>query len=189
MEQKDTIVQNGPITTTGGEIILYQPDSSIRLEVWMQEETVWLTQAQMTQLFQTTKQNISLHIGNIFKEGELNKTSVVKDFLTTAADGKDCAADIGETRGRCIGGDCHKARRGNAKTRPRTPQSAIPTRRNPGVRALPRPLSHHRRHCLSPRRIPQGFGQENVCVQSDGGGGGRDSDNFVEKRTITVSSE
>ena len=89
MEQKDTIVQNGPITTTGGEIILYQPDSSIRLEVWMKEETVWLTQAQMTQLFQTTKQNISLHIGNIFKEGELNKTSVVKDFLTTAADGKD----------------------------------------------------------------------------------------------------
>ena len=89
MEQKDTVVQNGPITTTGGEIILYQPDSSIRLEVWMQEETVWLTQAQMTQLFQTTKQNISFHIGNIFKEGELNKTSVVKDFLTTAADGKD----------------------------------------------------------------------------------------------------
>ena len=89
MEQKNTIVQNGQITTTGGEIILYQPDSSIRLEVRMQEETVWLTQAQMTQLFQTTKQNISLHIGNIFKEGELNKTSVVKDFLTTAADGKD----------------------------------------------------------------------------------------------------
>ena len=54
----------------------------------MQEETVWLTQAQMTQLFQTTKQNVSLHIGNIFKEGELNKNSVVKDFLTTAADGK-----------------------------------------------------------------------------------------------------
>jgi len=169
----------------------------------MQEETVWLTQAQMTQLFQTTKQNISLHIGNIFKEGELNKTSVVKDFLTTAADGKDgaetrhshrqlrgrfCAADIGETRGRCIGGDCHKARRGNAKTRPRTPQSAIHARRNPGVRALPRPLSHHRRHCLSSRRIPQGLGQENVCVQSDGGGGGGDSDNLMEKRAITVSS-
>ena len=72
-----------------GEIILYQPDSSIRLEVRMQEETVWLTQAQMTQLFQTTKQNISLHLNNIFKEGELNKISVVKDFLTTASDGKD----------------------------------------------------------------------------------------------------
>ena len=72
-----------------GEIILYQPDSSTRLEVRMHEETVWLTQAQMTQLFQTTKQNISLHLNNIFKEGELNKISVVKDFLTTASDGKD----------------------------------------------------------------------------------------------------
>ena len=72
-----------------GEIILYQPDSSTRLEVLMHEETVWLTQAQMTQLFQTTKQNISLHLNNIFKEGELNKISVVKDFLTTASDGKD----------------------------------------------------------------------------------------------------
>ena len=72
-----------------GEITLYQPDSSIRLEVRMHEETVWLTQAQMTMLFQTTKQNISLHIGNIFKEGELDKNSVVKDFLTTAADGKN----------------------------------------------------------------------------------------------------
>ena len=72
-----------------GEIILYQPDSSIRLEVRIHEETVWLTQAQMTLLFQTTKQNISLHINNIFKEGELQKISVVKDFLTTAADGKN----------------------------------------------------------------------------------------------------
>ena len=88
MEQNNTIVQKGQTTTTGGEIILYQPDSSIRLEVRMQDETVWLTQAQMTQLFQTTKQNVSLHIGNIFKEGELNKNSVVKDFLTAAADGK-----------------------------------------------------------------------------------------------------
>ena len=72
-----------------GEIILYQADSSIRLEVRIHEETVWLTQAQMTLLFQTTKQNISLHINNIFKEGELQKVSVVKDFLTTAADGKN----------------------------------------------------------------------------------------------------
>ena len=87
-EQNNSIEQNRQITTTGGEIILYQPDNSIRLEVRMQDETVWLTQAQMTQLFQTTKQNVSLHIGNIFKEGELNKNSVVKDFLTTAADGK-----------------------------------------------------------------------------------------------------
>ena len=54
----------------------------------MKDETVWLTQAQMTQLFETSKQNVSLHINNCFKEGELDKDSVVKDFLTTAADGK-----------------------------------------------------------------------------------------------------
>ena len=70
------------------EIILYQPDSTLSLDVRVENETVWLTQAQMTELFQSTKQNISLHINNIFKEGELDKISVVKDSLTTAADGK-----------------------------------------------------------------------------------------------------
>ena len=54
----------------------------------LDQETVWLTQAQMAELFSQTKQNISLHIGNIFKEGELEQDSVVKDSLTTAADGK-----------------------------------------------------------------------------------------------------
>ncbi|GHV35519.1 hypothetical protein FACS1894178_5260 [Bacteroidia bacterium] len=71
------------------EIILYQPDSAIRLEVLVENETVWLTQAQMTVLFETTKQNISLHINNAFKEGEIEKISVVKDYLTTAIDGKN----------------------------------------------------------------------------------------------------
>jgi hypothetical protein len=50
---------------------------------------VWLTQNLIAELFQTTKQNISLHLKNIFKEGELNENSVVKDFLTTASDGKN----------------------------------------------------------------------------------------------------
>ncbi|MBQ9214794.1 MAG: virulence RhuM family protein [Bacteroidales bacterium] len=71
-----------------GEIVLYQPDDSLSLEVKLENETVWLSQQQMATLFDTTKQNISLHINNIFKEGELNKDSVVKDSLTTAADGK-----------------------------------------------------------------------------------------------------
>lgn len=53
------------------EIVLYQPDESISLEVKLDQETVWLTQAQMVELFQTSKQNVSLHISNIFKEGEL----------------------------------------------------------------------------------------------------------------------
>ena len=72
-----------------GVIVLYQPDDSVRLEVRLQDETVWLTQQQMTELFKTTKQNVSLHINNVFKEGELKKSSVVKESLTTASDGKN----------------------------------------------------------------------------------------------------
>lgn len=64
---------------TNNEIILYQPDTSISLEVRLEDETVWLTQAQMVDLFQTSKQNISLHTNNIFKEGELDANSVVKE--------------------------------------------------------------------------------------------------------------
>jgi len=72
-----------------GEMILYQPDGSLELEVLTENDTVWLSQIQMAELFQTTKQNVSLHINNIFKEGELKRISVVKEYLTTAADGKN----------------------------------------------------------------------------------------------------
>ena len=69
--------------------LLYQTsDGQTRLEVRLENETVWLSQNQMAELFQTTKQNVSLHIRNIFKEGELPEGSVVKEYLTTAADGK-----------------------------------------------------------------------------------------------------
>ena len=70
------------------EIVLYQPEGSVSLEVRLENETVWLTQQQMSELFQTTKQNISLHTGNIFKEKELDRDSVVKESFTTASDGK-----------------------------------------------------------------------------------------------------
>lgn len=71
------------------QIIMYQTEDGLtKIDVTFEDETVWLNQAQMAELFQTTKQNISYHINNCFKEGELNETSVVKDFLTTAADGK-----------------------------------------------------------------------------------------------------
>lgn len=53
------------------EIILYQPDDTLTLDERVEDESVWLTQAQMAELFQATKQNISLHIRNIYKEGEL----------------------------------------------------------------------------------------------------------------------
>ncbi|MGB3077351.1 MAG: virulence protein RhuM/Fic/DOC family protein [Chitinophagales bacterium] len=71
------------------EIVIYRtPDKKTEVEVRFGNDTVWLTQAQMAVLFRQTKQNISLHINNCFKEKELRKISVVKDSLTTAADGK-----------------------------------------------------------------------------------------------------
>ena len=71
------------------EIIIYQTEDGLtKIDVRLEEDTVWLTQSEMAELFNTTKQNVSLHINNIFKEGELNKNSVVKEYLTTAADGK-----------------------------------------------------------------------------------------------------
>ena len=68
---------------------MYQPDDNVRLEARLQDDTVWLTQLQMAELFKSTKQNISLHVNNIFREGELAKNSVVKECLTTASDGKN----------------------------------------------------------------------------------------------------
>lgn len=70
-----------------GEIILYQPNENVQLEVRLEEETVWLTQQQMTLLFETTKQNVSLHINNIFKEEELSPVSTVKEYLTVQQEG------------------------------------------------------------------------------------------------------
>lgn len=72
-----------------GEIVIYQPnDISTTLEVRIEDNTVWLTQAQMSELFQTTRNNITLHIANVFREKELEQLSVCKDSLLTAADGK-----------------------------------------------------------------------------------------------------
>lgn len=68
---------------------MYQPDENMKLEVRLENETVWLTQAQMSELFQTTRNNVTLHVRNIFKEGELQEYSVCKESLLTAADGKN----------------------------------------------------------------------------------------------------
>ena len=71
-----------------GVVVYRTEDNTLQLDVQLAEETVWLAQQQMAVLFDTTKQNVSFHINNIFKEGELDKISVVKDYLTTASDGK-----------------------------------------------------------------------------------------------------
>ena len=69
---------------TQPNLLLYQTeDGRTRVEVRLDGETLWLTQAGMVELFQTTKQNISLHLKNIFTERELNEIQVVKDYLTT----------------------------------------------------------------------------------------------------------
>ena len=70
------------------EIILYQPDQSISLEVRLEDETVWLTQAQMAELFQTTPQNITIHIRSIYKEGELEKAVTCKEHLQVRQEGE-----------------------------------------------------------------------------------------------------
>ena len=72
------------------QLLLYQaPDGRTRLEVRLQGETVWLTQAQMAELFQRERSVITKHIRNIFEEGELAEDSVCAEFCTTAADGKN----------------------------------------------------------------------------------------------------
>ena len=76
--------------TPNSEIIIYQnQDGNIKIDVRLEEETVWLTQAQLCELFQKSKATISEHIKHVFKEGELDEHSVVRNFRTTAADGKN----------------------------------------------------------------------------------------------------
>ena len=72
------------------EMIIYvSKDGNIKVDVSIQNEDIWMSQDVMANLYDTTKQNISYHLNNIFKENELNKDSVVKNFLTTANDGKN----------------------------------------------------------------------------------------------------
>ena len=76
-------------TDEHGEILIYQTDDGqTNIEVKIEDDTVWLTQQQITELYQCSKSNISEHIKHIFEEGELDKDSVVRKFRTTADDGK-----------------------------------------------------------------------------------------------------
>lgn len=85
MRRKIDMAEENPT----GEILVYQnDDGSLKLDVKLQDETVWLSQSQLVQLYASSKANVSEHIKNIFDEGELDKDSVVRNFRTTAADGK-----------------------------------------------------------------------------------------------------
>jgi len=73
-----------------GEIIIYQnKENNVSLNVRLEDENVWLTQANLVELYQSSKSNVSEHIKHIFDEGELDENSVVRKFRTTASDGKN----------------------------------------------------------------------------------------------------
>lgn len=81
------------------EIVLYQPNEvSTKLEVRVEDETVWLSQQQMTTLFNQTKQNISLHINNCFKEKELEESTTVKEYLTVQKEANLTLREISQNR-------------------------------------------------------------------------------------------
>ena len=72
------------------QIIIYRSnDGKTKIDVKLEDETLWLTQAQMCELYQTSKSNVSEHIKHIFEDGELDRESVVRNFRITASDGKE----------------------------------------------------------------------------------------------------
>jgi hypothetical protein len=78
------------ITPSNSDFILYtSQDGEVRVDVFVNNETVWLTQKAMQELFDRSKSTVSEHISNVFKEGELEENQVVRKFRTTADDGKD----------------------------------------------------------------------------------------------------
>ena len=92
MAKKNETINSEPIVkdatpTTTGEVILYQPDDTIRLEVRLEDDTVWLTQQQMADLFETTKTNVTIHVGNVYKEEELNPGATSKESLLVEKEG------------------------------------------------------------------------------------------------------
>lgn len=73
---------------SAGQMLIYQAeDGRIKIEARLQDETLWLTQQQMAELFQTSQQNISLHLGNVYDEGELLDSATHKDFLLVRQEG------------------------------------------------------------------------------------------------------
>lgn len=86
-QSKSDVVQLPNVETVQGEILLYQPDETVRLDVLLENETVWLTQTQIIELFQSSKSNISEHIANIYEQGELVYEATVRNFRTVQKEG------------------------------------------------------------------------------------------------------
>jgi hypothetical protein len=85
---KDLVTIDSPKSGKGQFLVYEAEDGRVKIDVRLEDETVWLTQQLMADLFQTTKQNIGQHLKNIFSEGELLEDPVVRKFFTTATDGK-----------------------------------------------------------------------------------------------------
>ena len=78
-----------PIPTPGGEIVVYEaPGGEVRVDVPLEQETVWLTQRQMAEVLQTSTDNVSLHLRNIYSNGELEESATTEDFSTVRTEGK-----------------------------------------------------------------------------------------------------
>ncbi len=89
MDSQTNRDEDAMIPAGRGEILLYQTeDGQTRVECRFHDETIWLSQTMMAELYQTSKQNISLHLQNLYREGELDANRVVKEYLTTGSDGK-----------------------------------------------------------------------------------------------------
>ena len=87
---RKNLITSPSANSSKSQFLVYEAeDGQVKIDVHLENETVWLTQQLMADLFQTTKQNIGQHLKNIFSEGELLEDSVVKKFFTTAADGKE----------------------------------------------------------------------------------------------------
>lgn len=86
----DEICLNNDLIENNNDIIIYTTeDGQVEIEVRLEDENVWLTQSAMAELFDTTRNNITMHIKNIFEDGELQENSVSKESLLTAKDGKN----------------------------------------------------------------------------------------------------
>jgi len=85
---KDLVPSDGYNLSKGQFLVYETEDGQVKIDVRLDDETVWLTQQLMADLFQTTKQNISLHIQSVFKEGELVPEATVKKYLTVRQGGK-----------------------------------------------------------------------------------------------------
>ena len=87
--EKSSVAMTQSSIKGGGEVVLYEaPDGEVRLDVRLEQETVWLTQRQMATLFETTPENVLMHLKNVYGEGELVETGTTKDFLAVRTEGR-----------------------------------------------------------------------------------------------------